>query len=277
MTFSDIGKEVKAAYSEYDHLSDYQAGKAYALEHFSEDKLLRVEDDSIELLPSIGIEVSNHKLSVATDAHVALGWRTSHLGKQIDHIGKQYEKDHAIRQGEFDHSVSGERMLRAYYLEKAQYVVNVLNSRAQAQDFVASQQLTAEALKFGFDKVSYLVFRLRQIDTDEQLRLRGEQFRQDQQNKEELARIEREDAAKSASDKIAAATQAKLARLQQERAIKQELDRAIMEAHDIEIGSASDNIKQRRLSAQEEFIASLQRQLDELRRVPGKDDYGQDA
>src|ERR1035437_1342107 len=273
MTFSDIGKEVKAAYSEYDHLSDYQAGKAYALEHFSEDKLLRVEDDSIELLPSIGIEVSNHKLSVATDAHVALGWRTSHLGKQIDHIGKQYEKDHAIRQGEFDHSVSGERMLRAYYLEKAQYVVNVLNSRAQAQDFVASQQLTAEALKYGFDKVSYLVFRLRQIDTDEQLRLRGEQFRQDQQNKEELDRIQRENEAKTTANKIAAATQAKLGRLQQERAIDEAHDKALREAHEIANGNDPPELKKRRLAAKEQTIASLERQLDGLRREPREDDF----
>lgn len=270
MNFIEIGKRAKTTTRDYDDLSDYEAGQAYALVYLKDDLHL-IEDNPIEVLPALP------ELSVKTDAHAFLGWRGSHIGNQIAFLNVQYGKAHAIRQAQFDHSVVDERISRAYYLEKAQYVVNVLNSRAQAQDLVASQQLTNEALKYGFDKVSYLVFRLRQIDTDEQLRLRGEQFRQDQQNKEELARIERENAAKSASDKIAAATQAKLARLQQERAIKQELDRAIMEAHDIKIGSASDNVKQRRLSAQEEFIASLQRQLDELRRVPGKDDSGQDT
>ena len=213
------------------------------------------------------------ELSIKTDAHVLLGWRTSHLGKQIDHIGKQYEKDRAIRQGEFDHSVADERMLRAHYLEKAQYVLSVITTRAQAQDIVWNQQIGQEAANNGLDRVTYLAIILKTLDTDEKIRLRDETLKQDQKDKAEKDRLQREHEAKTTANKIAAATQAKLGRLQQERAIDEAHDKALREAHEIKIGNDPPELKKRRLAAKEQTIASLERQLDGLRREPREDDF----
>ena len=266
MNFIEIGKRAKTTTRDYDDLSDYEAGQAYALVYLKDDLHL-IEDNPIEVLPALP------ELAIKTDAHILLGWRTSHLGKQIDIINKQYEKHHAIRQGQFDHSVSGERMLRAHYLEKAQYVLSVITTRAQAQDIVWNQQIGQEAAKHGFDRITYLAFRLKQLDTDEQIRIRVEQLEQDRIHAERMATIQRENEAKVTADKIAAATQAKLGRLQQERAIDEAHDKALREAHEIKIGNDAPELKKRRLAAKEQTIASLERQLDDLRRVPGEDDF----
>jgi hypothetical protein len=266
MNFIEIGKRAKTTTRDYDDLSDYEAGQAYALVYLKDDLHL-IEDNPIEVLPALP------ELAIKTDAHILLGWRTSHLGKQIDIINKQYEKHHAIRQGQFDHSVSGERMLRAHYLEKAQYVLSVITTRAQAQDIVWNQQIGQEAANNGLDRVTYLAIILKTLDTDEQIRLRDETLKQDQKDKAEKDRLQREHEAKTTANKIAAATQAKLGRLQQERAIDEAHDKALREAHEIKIGNDPPELKKRRLAAKEQTIASLERQLDGLRREPREDDF----
>jgi hypothetical protein len=270
MTFSELGRTAKTEYPDYADISDYEAGKAYALTYLKED-LHKIEDD--QLLPSIGLETSlqlppSSSLVVQTDAHFFLHWRASHIGNQIAFIDTQYSKDDAIR-------YAPERWQQKHYLERAQYVVSVLNLRSQAQDLVVKQQLASEALKYGFDTVSYLVFRLRQIDTDEQIRLRAETLRQDQEHKEQIARIEREHEEAQAFSYIRTSTEASLADRQRQKKLYDDLAQRREREYQIEVGDKPLKLKNQLLQDVRREMASIREQLDGIEETYRKTDSRQ--
>lgn len=72
-------------------------------------------DLAMQFPPSVALTPS---ISVKTDAHAFLQWRASHIANQIVHINAQYAKEFAIRQAEFAHAHSDERIVQAYLLNR---------------------------------------------------------------------------------------------------------------------------------------------------------------
>jgi hypothetical protein len=281
MNFTEIGRKAKAQTRDYDDLSDYEAGRAYALTHLRDDLHL-IEEDPAALIPYSEVTIdkvsgfptalppSPPSIPIKTDSHFFLEWRASHMGNQIAFINAQYAKDHAIRLAEFDHSVHSERTLQRYYLEKAQYALSMLTTRQMAQDALLAQQVGQEAAKVGLDRITYLAFRLKQIDSD----LRGQQLLQDQQNKEEMDRIQRQHEFEDAMNRVRVDTEAAMADRQMEKQLRKDLTEARERKHSIENGDKPPELKKHLVADCDDEINGLVERIRVLQEIHRQSNSG---
>ena len=279
MNYNEIGRIVKSRHpGVYDGYEDYKLGQAYAekygLTHEMSSELALTPDEIYPLPPPSS--VTTH-INVQSDAFFFVGWRTSHLAKQIEHINAQYAKDHALRQAAFDHAHHDEKMLQQHYLQKAQYILQIVSTRALAQDAFINQEIGKEAQQYGLDRITYLAYRLQQLTIDEKARERETQLEQDRRHKEENARIEREDAAAKAVDYIRSATAGSLANRQRLKTLYAELRQLRETEYEIETGNKPLKLKAQLLEDVHNEIAGVRKEIDGLEELNRKADTRQTA